>query len=82
MFRGKEQIRPATERGSSSTFTTDKDSSALAWSRGLGVELSPLQTRSSRKKKEIEISQIASTDLPTQEGKALRALKALARTKK
>jgi hypothetical protein len=81
MFRGKEKIHSATERGSSSTLSSNKDTIAMAWSRGIGVELSPLQTHSSRKKKELVNTQLPSTDLPSQEGKALRALKALARTK-
>jgi hypothetical protein len=44
-------------------------------------ELSPLQTRSARKKKEIMSSQLTDTVPPTLDNKALRALKALARTK-
>jgi hypothetical protein len=81
MYWGKEHYIPATERGSSSTLSSDKDTKSLAWSRGIGVELSPLQTHSSRKKKEIESTHLATTDLPLQDGKALRALKALAITK-
>jgi hypothetical protein len=57
------------------------DTKNFAWSRGIASEISPLQTRSSRKKKEVLSSQQADSNLPTLDGKALRAMKALARSK-
>jgi hypothetical protein len=58
--------------------TLDK---SFAWSRGIGVELSPLQTRSARKKKDCSSTQLAVLVVSTQDGKALRAMKAIARSK-
>jgi hypothetical protein len=81
IYRGKELIRPAAEVGSSTSHNPEKAVKAFAWSRGIGTELSPLQTRSSRKQKELLNSVQNVPDFPSQEGKALRALKALARSK-
>ena len=81
MYRGKELLNPANDPGSSTSLPADKATNTLAWSRGIGLELSPLQTRSSRKKKEAESTQPVATECPSQDGKALRAWKALARTK-
>jgi hypothetical protein len=81
IFRGKELIDPSSKTDTSNTLLTDKDRKDFAWSRGLGTELSPLQTRSSRKKKEISSIQPKVTVIPPMDGKALRALKALARSK-
>jgi hypothetical protein len=44
IFRGKELIRPAAEAGSSTSLHPVKDDKAIAWSRGIGTDLSPLQT--------------------------------------
>jgi hypothetical protein len=52
----------------------------FAWSRGLGIELSPVKTQSARKKASVEKSQDP-VSLTSTEGGALRALKALARSK-
>jgi hypothetical protein len=61
-------------------MVSEKVGKEYAWSRGLGVETSPIKTRSSRKKSTLATvdpsGQISSTD-----GGALRALKALARKK-
>jgi hypothetical protein len=81
IFRGKELIRPGDEAGSSCSLGPGKSEKAYAWSRGIGTELSPLQTRSSRKQKELQNPGKNASDLPPLEGKALRALKALARSK-
>jgi hypothetical protein len=50
VYRGKELITPYAEAGPSNPHRNDEK--AYAWSRGIGTELSPLQTRSSRKKKD------------------------------
>jgi hypothetical protein len=82
LFTGEKISFALVEAGSSSSRGQIKVEKSFVWSRGIGTELSPLQTRSSRKQKELMNSvQNESTDLPTQDGKALRALKALARTK-
>jgi hypothetical protein len=80
VYRGKELITPSAEAGPSSPHRND--GKAYAWSRGIGSELSPLQTRSSRKKKDSLSTQHSTSDLPLQDGKPLRAMKALARSKK
>jgi hypothetical protein len=81
VFRGNELINPAREEGTSSSRPTDSAQKTFAWSRGIGVELSPLQTRSSRKKKGLLNNTLEPADIPSQDGKALRAMKALARTR-
>jgi hypothetical protein len=48
-----------------------------AWSRGLGIEHSPIKTRSARKKS-ATLSSLDSTTPSTSDGGALRAVKALA----
>jgi hypothetical protein len=78
-FRGKELMSAPSEASTSNT--NQGSTKTFAWSRGIASEISPLQTRSSRKKKEVLTSQQPDTILPTQDGKALRALKALARSK-
>jgi hypothetical protein len=53
----------------------------LAWSRGLSSEVSPIKTRSARKKQELGSS---TTDLPSSSSLdkgALRGMKSLARAK-
>jgi hypothetical protein len=79
VYRGKEIISSAAEAGTSNS--QQKDAKTFAWSRGIASELSPLQTRSSRKKKDLQSTQHSASDLPTLDGKALRAMKALARSK-
>jgi hypothetical protein len=78
-YRGKEVISETTGAGTSNSKLMDTKS--FAWSRGLATELSPLQTRSSRKKKEAQGTQQMDSVLPSLDGKALRAMKALARSK-
>jgi hypothetical protein len=51
-----------------------------AWSQGLGIEHSPIKTRSARKKSTLDSSTVSVPQSST-EGGALRALKALARSK-
>jgi hypothetical protein len=81
-YRGKELLTASSTEGATSSQHTTNDQRSFAWSRGLGVELSPLQTRSSRKKKEVKVSlQSASTDTTKSEKAPLRALKAIARSK-
>jgi hypothetical protein len=52
----------------------------FSWSRGLGIELSLVKTRSARKKTCTELKEDYASHFPTN-GRALRALKALERTK-
>jgi hypothetical protein len=52
----------------------------FVWSRGLGIELSPVKTRSARKKTSTVLKEDYVSHLPT-DGRALRDLKALARSK-
>jgi len=81
IFRGKELIAPSIDVGTSSTQLTLKDAKNFAWSRGIGVELSPLQTRSSRKKKEASSTLQTAPIIPALDGKALRTMKAMACSK-
>jgi hypothetical protein len=76
IYRGKEVISSASNAGPSTSI--QKEAKSFAWSRGIATELSPLQTRSSRKNKEKQNTQQAASDLPILDGKALRAMKALA----
>jgi hypothetical protein len=81
IYRGKEPINSAVGASTSLNHPIDTKEKNFVWSRGISTELSPLQTRSSRKKKETMGSQQAPNDSNSQNGKALRALKALARSK-
>jgi hypothetical protein len=51
-----------------------------SWSRGLGTELSPLKTRSARKKEIAEESSTAS-QITEQNNRALKGIKSQARAK-
>jgi hypothetical protein len=53
----------------------------FSWSWGIGIELSPIKTRSTRKKLAQKLTQTDVTVPPSTDSGALRALKALARTK-
>jgi hypothetical protein len=53
----------------------------LPGQEGLGIELSPLKTRSSRKKLAQQTLQSSESDPPSTESGPLRAMKALAREK-
>lgn len=81
IYRGKDIYQSSSGASTSSSIPQDIDKKSVTWSRGLGVELSPLQTRSSRKKKVDKSAQPSDPTVPAPDGKALRALKALARTK-
>jgi hypothetical protein len=81
LYRGKELLLPTTEAGASSSLSRGMVDKSYAWSRGISTELSPLQTRSSRKKKDLMSSQQSDTVPSSLDSKALRALKALARSK-
>jgi hypothetical protein len=82
VFIGNLETVSETELGDYSGKSTDvrEAGKEFAWSRGLGIEHSPVKTRSARKKASIENvgepSLRSSTD-----GGALRDLKALARSK-
>jgi len=81
-FLGKKPIDPGVERGQANTSSVPatEGGKEFSWSRGLGIELSPIKTRSARKKSSFDLKVDPAPILPT-DGKALRELKALARTK-
>jgi hypothetical protein len=81
IYRGKELIISNVEAACPSSRGLDKTEKPIAWSRGIGTNLSPLQTRSSKKQKELWTTVQNDPELMIQEGKALRAAKALARSK-
>jgi len=53
----------------------------LAWSRGLGSEVSPIKIRSARKKQELSLTTIEKPSTTTMDLGALRGMKSLARDK-
>jgi hypothetical protein len=78
---GKKAVVSSSEIGSTSTQLVGKGGKAFSWSRGLASELSPVKTRSSRKK-QISSSHSEDVCVPTSPvSGALRALKAQARAK-
>jgi hypothetical protein len=81
-FLGKKPIELGVESGQASTsgISVAKGGKEFAWSWGLGIELSPVKTHSARKKSSTELKDDYAPILPS-DGKALRDLKALARTK-
>jgi hypothetical protein len=78
---GLEALVTKVDSGSSSSHALVKGGKAFSWSRGIGSELSPVKTRSSRKKK-VGLSIQNSDNVPTSpDTRALREMKALARAK-
>jgi hypothetical protein len=68
------------EEDSSSRSNFGEVDKEFAWSRGIGIEISSIKTRSARKKDNVETSQILVSHLFTEDG-ALRVVKALTRSK-
>ena len=79
IFLGKETIGNCGDVGSSSA--TGKGHKSFAWSRGIASDLSPIKTRSSRKKQVASSSQTDAIIQSSPDIGALRAMKALAREK-
>jgi hypothetical protein len=82
LYLGKLLTPPPTPIGNTPSTSGVKEHTATApsWSRGLGSEISPLKTRSARKKESTEASSSASQ--PTEHtNRALRGVKAQARAK-
>jgi hypothetical protein len=82
VYLGKSVIDDVATKGEancswSSAIEAGKE---YAWSRGLGIEHSSIKTKSARKKMTLD-SSIVSVPQTSTEGGALRALKALARSK-
>ena len=75
--------RPVSEGGSRQSGPTGETSGKeYTWSKGLGLEISPIKTRSARKRKEELVHLFAKSHLPIIcENKALRGMKDLAREK-
>jgi hypothetical protein len=84
-------VKLSTYRGKAKNYNADggflfktspiRNGKEFAWSRGLGMELSPLKTRSSRKKLAQTSTLLLSLCHPITELGPLRALKSLARAK-
>jgi len=83
LFLGKAVLNEALdgECASSLKNTNISKDEEFVWSRGLGIEVSPIKTRSSRKKRIGGISNSEVKESATMDSGALRALKALARSK-
>jgi hypothetical protein len=58
-----------------------KEGKDFAWSRGIGLELSPIKTRSCRKKLSQAVVKTTKIDSYSNDNGPLRAMKALAREK-
>jgi hypothetical protein len=82
-FLGKEVINRAETSGASgaSTCVGEDSGKDLAWSRGLGFEVSPIKTRSARKKAGTNLTFSAHQLSTNIEQGALRGMKSLARAK-
>jgi hypothetical protein len=72
----------------SSKVSSGREGKSFAWSRGIGVEISPIKTRSCRKKLSQPVKRlqrllpiISETNPSTNDIGPLRAMKALARSK-
>jgi hypothetical protein len=83
VYLGKAVLNEALdgECASSSKIHNISKEKEFVWSRGLGIEVSPIKTRSSRKKGIGGISNSEVKESSTVDSGALRALKALARSK-
>jgi hypothetical protein len=80
IYLGKKAVEAKVDIGSSSS-QSEKGGKAFTWSRGLATELSPIKTRSARKKHVSSSSIAADSNHSSQDTGALRAMKALARAK-
>jgi hypothetical protein len=82
-FLGNRMVTPSGTLGEldEASNTELEPVKAYAWSRGLGIEYSPIKTRSTRKKQQEKVISTAVVDPSTAESGALRAVKALAREK-
>jgi hypothetical protein len=81
-FKGKEFIKATPEASCSLPSTTSNHPSggkrSFIWSKGFGCELSPLKTRSARKRAEVCLKeQVTNTSFDYEHG-ALRGIKSLA----
>jgi hypothetical protein len=79
---GKRILEPlgASEASSSKNKLVGGEKS-FAWSRGLALEISPIKTRSNRKKLSQSIEQTSEISSSSTDIGPLRAMKALARAK-
>jgi hypothetical protein len=81
-YLGKKIIDPSGfSEATSSKATTSTTGKNFVWSRGLAHELSPIKTRSNRKKRSQSTVQTIETTTSSPDLGNLRALKALARSK-
>jgi hypothetical protein len=81
IFLGKTLAPEGSSKATSSKNTLTKGGKDFAWSRGIGLELSPLKTRSGWKKLSQAAEKILEIDSSTIDNGPLRAMKALARSK-
>ena len=82
IFKGKAPLSPSSLAKTSTSNLKSKKARDFAWSRGLSIELSPLKTRSTRKKLAQSSIPLIETITPSSsETRPLRALKALASAK-
>jgi hypothetical protein len=79
-YFGNAVIDPASFTGELCTekSTQNESTKDFSWSRGLGVDFSPIKMRSSRKKMQSASISTLTTDPSTSDSGALRAVKALA----
>jgi hypothetical protein len=82
MYLGNSILNPSDSMGESSNSLPQIASvgKEFAWSRGIGIDYSPIKTRSARKKANVEVPSTTDSTLSTDSG-ALRAVKAPARAK-
>jgi hypothetical protein len=81
-YLGKAILEPSMGNGTSTPLKhPERVGKEFSWSRGIGIEHSPIKTRSLRKKLAGLSKQSIDTVLPSTDSGALRAMKSLARAK-
>jgi hypothetical protein len=81
-YLGKAILDPTTETGANTSQKhTEGDGKEFSWSKGLGIEHSPVKTRSIQKKLVVLSSQSLDSVPSSTDSGALRAMKAMARAK-
>jgi hypothetical protein len=83
MFLGNRMVTPSGTLGELDEVSNTRlePIKAYAWSRGLGIEYSPIKMRITRKKQQEKVISTTVVDPSTVESGALRVVKALAREK-
>ena len=82
-YQGRSVVRRVGSVGDTGTFERSGEGSGkeFTWSRGLGMDISPIKTRSARKKEVSDYTTPVTLTTNNTDNGALRSMKSLAREK-